>query len=114
MTSSRDTSHGRSMSLTFSSKDREAENLVEATSNLATFVSRIDFLHKKDCGASIRYLWTGKLEQLERKRQESVWSDLEEERERERDRSDSDDDGDVLGGFPWPNKVTKKIENWAG
>ncbi|KAL5530150.1 hypothetical protein ACEPAF_6407 [Sanghuangporus sanghuang] len=113
MSSSRDASHSRSMSLSLS-KDREAEVLVECTSDLANFVNRIDFLHKKDYGASIRYLWTGKFDQLERKKQESLQDDMDEDKERERERSDSDYDGDVLSVLPWSNKVTKKIENWAG
>lgn len=113
ISSSKDASHSRSISLSIS-KDREAELLVECTSDLANFVNKIDFLQKKDYGASIRYLWSGKFDQLERKRLESARGDIEEDKDREREKSDSDDDGDVLGVLPWPNKVTKKIENWAG
>lgn len=116
MSSSKGASHGKSMSLSLSSKDRDAESMLESTADLATFVGKVGFHRGKDCGASIRYLWTGRLELLERKRKESVWSDAEEEkeRERERERSESDEDGDLLGVFPWSSKVTKKIENWAG
>lgn len=107
--------HGKSLSLSLTSKD--AESLLDCTTDLAAFVNKVNSVRSKDCSQSLRYLWSGRLEALERKRIESVWSDAEEEREKERERekSDSEDDGDHLGGvLPWSNKVQKKIENWAG
>lgn len=96
----------------------EKEALLEPTSDLRTLVSKFDALRGKEYGASIRYLWTGRFEVLDRKREDGFWEDVEEEREREKEcekeregeKSDSDDDGSV---FPWSNKVTRKIENWA-
>lgn len=107
--------HGKSLSLTMSSKD--VEGLLECTTDLAVFVNKIISARAKDCAQSLRYLWSGRLEALERKRIETVWSDAEEEREKERERekSESEDDGDALGGVrPWSNRVQRKIENWAG
>lgn len=107
--------HGRSLSLSMTSKD--AESLLVCTTDLAMFVNKIMSVRSKDCSQSLRYLWSGRLEALERRRIESVWSDAEEEREKERERekSESEDDGDLLAGvLPWSNKVQKKIENWTG
>ena len=118
MSSSKGASHGKSMSLSLSSKDRDAENLLEPTSDLAAFVGKLGFFRSKDYCICARYLWTGKFEQLDRRRKESVLSDAEEDKDkdkdRDRERSESDDDGDALGVFPWSNRVTKKIENWTG
>lgn len=116
MSSSKGVRHGQSMSLSLSSKEREADSLLESTPDLASFVNRVGYLRGKDCGSSVRYLWTGKLEQLDRKRKESIWSDVEEDKERERERemSGSDEDNDSTSVFPWSNRVTKKLENWAG
>ncbi|KAI5124996.1 hypothetical protein M0805_007420 [Coniferiporia weirii] len=106
--------HGRSLSLSLSSKERDAESLLDGTSDLATFVTKMGLLRGKDCPSSVRCLWTGRFDTLERKRQDCIWSDAEEEKDRERERSDSDEDGDLLGVLPWSNKVQKKLENWAG
>lgn len=110
--SSKGMTHGHTLSL--SSKDRDGEGLLESTSDLPSFVAKVSLLRGKDGATSIRYLWTSRLDQLERKRLESVWSDAEEERERERERSDSDEDGEFLGVLPWSNRVQKKLESWAG
>ena len=97
----------------------EKEALLEPTSDLRALVSRLDGLKGKEYGASIRYLWTGRLEVLDRKREDGFWEDVEEEREREKEtereregeKTDSEDEGGV---FPWSNRVTRKIESWAG
>lgn len=114
--------HTRSLSLT--TKERDAEALMEGTADLAAFVGKLtggaaaSARAGRDAGApSVKYLWTGRLEQLERKRVEGVLSDAEEERERERERerSDfSDEDGENPFRMPWSNKVQKKLEGWAG
>lgn len=114
MSSSKGVRHGQSMSLSLSSKEREAESLLEGTPDLASFVNKVGYLRGKDCGSSVRYLWTGKLDQLDRKRKESIWSDIEEDREREKEMSASDEENDSTSVFPWSNRVTKKLENWAG
>lgn len=108
---------GSGLGLGFAGTEKEA--LLEPTSDLRTLVSRMDGLKGKEYGASIRYLWTGRLEVLDRKREDGYWEDMEEERtrekeiekEREGEKSDSEDDGGV---FPWSNRVTRKIESWAG
>lgn len=114
--------HTRSLSLT--TKERDAEALMEGTADLVAFVGKLtggaaaSARAGRDAGApSVKYLWTGRLEQLERKRVEGVLSDAEEERERERERerSDfSDEDGENPFRMPWSNKVQKKLEGWAG
>lgn len=93
----------------------------------------------KEGAASLRHLWSGRPEQIGRKRKEreAVWSEGEREdgerewkerekqeakankerdkteRERERDAKSTDDDGDYLGGRPWGGRMQRKIENWT-
>ncbi|KAH8118294.1 hypothetical protein DFH11DRAFT_1723223 [Phellopilus nigrolimitatus] len=116
MSSSKGVPHGRSLSLSMSSKERDAEGMLEGTLDLPTFVGKVSHLRGKDTASTVRYLWSGRLDQLERKRREAVWSDAEEEKEkeRERERSDSDEEGEFLSALPWSGKMSKKIENWAG
>lgn len=107
------------------SKERDGEKeLVDGTTDLASFVSRALGARGKDSFSvpCVRYLWSGKLDQLEIKRLEGLWADTEKEREeelrereRDRDRFDSDDElGAMAGpGAGWSNKVQRKIESWA-
>lgn len=120
--------HTRSFSLSHHGKERDAEVLIEGTTDLGAFVSKINSATSlgtralKDAGAqSLKYLWTGKVDQLERKRLEGVLSDAEEEREREKERekersdfSDEDGDAQFRPVLPWSNKMQKKIEDWTG
>ncbi|KLO06904.1 hypothetical protein SCHPADRAFT_860844 [Schizopora paradoxa] len=108
-------------------KDREGsgeKDLVDGTTDLAGFVARALGARGKDSFAApyVRYLWSGRLDQLEIKRLEGLWADTEKEREevlreRERDREqiDSDDELGVMAGpgAGWSNKVQRKIESWA-
>lgn len=111
---SKSVGHGQSLSLSLSSKERDVEGLLEATADLAAFVGNVNLLRGKETAASLRYLWSGRLDQLERKLFESILSDAEEEREKERERSDSEDDGELVSALPWSGRVQKKLESWAG
>ena len=85
--------------------------------DLGTFVRKVTLLRGKEGANSLRYLWTGRIDQLDRKRQEGLWSDIEKEREEEKDvnaRSDSDDDGEGVAALPWSGRVQRKIETWTG
>ncbi len=108
-------------------KERDGEKeLVDGTTDLAGFVSRSLGARGKDSFTvpCVRYLWSGRLDQLEIKRLEGLWADTEKEREeelrererdRDREKSDSDDElGAMAGpGAGWSNKVQRKIESWA-
>lgn len=98
---------------------------------------RVVFLsgNSKESASSLRYLWTGRPEELARKRREKeILNDNEEremeakvekearekershekEREKEREREKpSEDEGDIIGGKPWSGRVQRKIESWA-
>ncbi|THH10221.1 hypothetical protein EW145_g1459 [Phellinidium pouzarii] len=116
MASSKGMRHAKSLSMSLTSKERDAESLLDSTSDLATFVGKVAWLRGKDCPSSVRYLWTGRLDQLERKRQECIWSDAEEEKEKEkeRDKSESDEDGSVRPrefGKNKPKKSSLELSN---
>lgn len=111
--------HGHTRALSLTGRERDAEALMEGTTDLAAFVGTLTGASgRAGPGApSVKCLWMGRLELLERKRVEGVLSDAEEERERERERerSDfSDEDGENPFRMPWSNKVQKKLEGWAG
>ncbi|KAI0352939.1 hypothetical protein OH77DRAFT_1459472 [Trametes cingulata] len=111
-------------------------NTLSVTADLSAFVRCVT--STKDAPQSLRYLWTGRPGQAEKKRREkeAVWSDGErerEEREKERDgekdgagkdgreKEDRDkerdkeyrsgDEGDFVK--PWSGRVQRKIESWA-
>ncbi|KAK7695822.1 hypothetical protein QCA50_000460 [Cerrena zonata] len=94
---------------------------------------RVVFLsgNSKESASSLRYLWTGRPEELMRKRKEKELSNDNEERgieakaekeakdrekshekEREREKA-SEDEGELIGGKPWSGRVQRKIESWA-
>ncbi|TDL29498.1 hypothetical protein BD410DRAFT_833795 [Rickenella mellea] len=98
---------------------------VEPTSDLSVFLRKVTIAGGKDGVPSLRYLWTGRSDQLRMKRKEMVWSDGERDRDREEDRDpenertktdgkSTDDEGERYNALPWSNKMQLKIENWAG
>lgn len=82
---------------------------------------RVVFLsgNSKESASSLRYLWTGRPEEVIRKRREKEILNGNEEREfeaREREKSQekgTDDEGD-LNSKPWSGRVQRRIEAWAG
>lgn len=98
---------------------------LKPTTDLEKFVGVIKSNSKAGCG-SLRYLWSGRPSEVDRKRKEkeAIWSEGEEkerekglekeakERERydkERDVKSSDDEGE----YGWSGRVQRKIENWT-
>lgn len=122
-------SSGATSGAALSAKDRDVQSdLFDGTPDLSSFISRVVGARGRDTylAPSIRYLWSGRLDQYDQKRQEGRWADAEKEREedireREREKSDSDEDGlaSVPSGGnsafprPWGNRMQKKIESWA-
>lgn len=94
-----------------------------ATGDMEQFV-RIVQASGKDGAASLRYLWSGRLAQLEKKRSERVMFEVErekdDEKERERDkerneRSDGRSTEDESESRGWTGRrVQRKIESWTG
>ncbi|KIP10582.1 hypothetical protein PHLGIDRAFT_84823 [Phlebiopsis gigantea 11061_1 CR5-6] len=105
-------------------------NSLKATTDLEKFVSVIRQNSKAGCG-SVKYLWSGRPGEVERKRKEkeAIWSegedkerekemekekDREKEKEKEKERFEKDfkssDDEDEL---PWSGRVQRKLENWT-
>ncbi|KAI0081792.1 hypothetical protein K474DRAFT_1656176 [Panus rudis PR-1116 ss-1] len=95
------------------------------TTDLDAFV-RIVVLggNSKESAPSLRYLWTGRPEEVSRKRREKeVLSDNEEEGKGEKegkekgykDEKASEDDSEMVNGTgkPWSGRVQKKIEAWT-
>lgn len=92
---------------------------MEVTSDLAAFVLKVGLMRGKDGAPSLRYLWAGRLDQLERVWAEAACSDAERERDGVREmsgeRSDersSDEEGEGVGALPWSGRVHRKIEGW--
>lgn len=94
---------------------------------MATGTARLSVLvkcvlaNRKDGAPSVRWLWTARAEQAARKRRERVLSDAERDAEDKTaaaaaaaDVKSTDDEGDDVNPVPWPNRVQKKIESWAG
>ncbi|KAF9821170.1 hypothetical protein IEO21_00778 [Rhodonia placenta] len=106
--------------------DGSSASGVVPTADMATFV-KVVVGSSKDAPHSLRYLWTGRPEEVGRKRREkeAVWSDAErEEREKDGERDgvkDARDErdkemrssGDESEAKPWPGRVQRKIESWA-
>ncbi|CAL1700639.1 unnamed protein product [Somion occarium] len=80
----------------------------------------------KDGVGSLRYLWTGRPQEVARKRLEKERLADNEEKENEakaekdgrekgneKDNKASDEEPDTMGGKPWSGRVQKKIESWA-
>ncbi|KAL4241904.1 hypothetical protein ABKN59_000448 [Abortiporus biennis] len=99
--------------------------LNEPTKDLDKFV-RVVVLggNAKEGAASLKYLWSGRPEEVGRRRREKeVLSEGEEEKEKDREGGgkvslekevrSSEDEGDYPGGRPWGGRVQKKIESWA-
>ncbi|THH06359.1 hypothetical protein EW146_g9636, partial [Bondarzewia mesenterica] len=92
-----------------------ASHTIEATTDLNRFVLVVLAGGKESIG-SLRYLWTGRLAQLEEKRREKVGSDAEREREEEKnertDGKSTEDEGEFKG---WKSgrRVQKKFESWT-
>lgn len=90
-----------------------------ATGDMEQFV-RIVQASGKDGAASLRYLWSGRLAQLEKKRSERVMFEVEREKDEERDRernerSDGRSTEDESESRGWTGRrVQRKIESWTG
>lgn len=101
--------HAPSLSLTSLASAVTGTNLdgvMDLTVDLGAFVTKIGLLRGKDGAPSLRYLWAGRFDQLDRVRAEAAWSDVErdEVRERSGERSDgrsSEEDGEGIGSLPW-------------
>lgn len=105
-------------------KDRTDVGL-EGTADLGALVAKCTLLRGKEGAPSVRYLWTGKLDVLERKRTEALgeggaWV-AQDEREvarkmKDGERSEEEEEEEIegLGVLPWSNRVQRKIESWAG
>lgn len=90
-------------------------DLASGTAKLDMFVKSA-LTNRKEGAQSVRWLWTARAEQVDRKRRERVMSDVEREAEEKAaavaDAKSTDDEGDEVR--PWSNRVQKKIEFWAG
>lgn len=93
----------------------------DTTADLPAFVKKISNTHSKDMASSLKSVWTGRVEQLAKKRRQILYADDEEGRDqskcREETRSDgrsTDDEGDISGRLQWSKSVHRKIESWAG
>ena len=93
------------------------DGVMEVTADLASFVLKVGLLRGRDGAPSLRYLWAGRLDQIERMRFEAASSDVEKERDEVRERSgersdgrSSDDEG--VGALPWSGRVHRKLEGW--
>lgn len=80
----------------------------------------------KDGAPSLRYLWTGRPQEVGRKRREKDFLSEPEDGERdggkegkekgtvvEKDVKSSEDEGEFVSGRPWSGRVQRKIESWA-
>lgn len=92
-------------------------DLASGTARLDVFIKSA-LANRKEGAPSVRWLWTARAEQAERKRRERVLSDVEKEADDRAaavaDAKSTDDEGDDGNTKPWSNRVQKKIGAWAG
>ena len=116
--------HAPSLSLTSLASavtGTSVDGAIEVTNDLAAFVLKVNLMRGKDGAPSLRYLWSGRLDQLDRAKAEAAGSDVEKDRdgvrersggERSDGRSSDEEEGEGLGALPWSGRVHKKIEGW--
>jgi len=93
------------------------QDMCTGTARLDVFVKSV-LTNRKEGASSVRWLWTARAEQAERKRRERVLSDTEKDAEDKAaavaDAKSTDDEGDEVNAIPWSGRMQKKIESWAG
>lgn len=108
------------------SNSRSGAGFNTPTTDLGSFVKAAVLVGSAKEGApSLRYLWTGRPDEVGRRRKEKeCLSDHEEGDAREKDGKEkglvlekdvksSEDEGELSGGRPWSGRVQKKIESWT-